>query len=84
MRCMKLMMVGAVAVLAAACSTAGGQTYQSPAAWLKVIVSFANDSRMNWVLAAFADADQPDIRQQIFEAYGDRVVFTVEPRALPI
>ncbi len=55
-----------------------------PNAWLTAIVSFSIESRLNWVVIAFADADQPDIRQQIFEAYGDRVVFTVEPRALPI
>ncbi|MDL2335726.1 MAG: hypothetical protein QFC55_06825, partial [Chloroflexota bacterium] len=55
-----------------------------PNAWLNAIVSFSIDSRMNWVVIAFADADQPEMRQQIFEAYGDRVVFTVEPRTLPL
>jgi len=55
-----------------------------PDAWRNAIGSFSIDSRMNWVVIAFADADQPAIRQQIFEAYGDRVVFTVEPRPLPI
>lgn len=53
-------------------------------AQLAAINSFSIDSRMNLVVVSFADTDRPELRQLLFERYGDMVVFTVEPRSQPL